>query len=62
MAQQIAAIYQLQAYKQYAFAAIPVLKLMQFEYGAQKDERGKHMETALFKTIEELTKSNKRPE
>jgi len=56
MVQQIAAIYKLQAYKQYAFASIPVLELMQFEYGTQKDPRSNHMETALRKTIEVLSK------
>jgi hypothetical protein len=51
----IAAIYQLQAYKQYAFASIPVLQLMQFDYGSQKDPRSSHMEIALRKTIEVLS-------
>ncbi len=56
MVQQIAAIYQLQAYKKYAFASIPVLKLMQFEYGKAQDDRSNHMEIALNQTIEELSK------
>ncbi len=59
MVQQIAAIYQLQTYKKYAFASIPVLKLMQFEYSKAKDERSNHMEMALSKTIEELSKHKK---
>ena len=56
MVQQIAAIYQLQAYKQYAFASIPVLELMQFEYSKAKDERSEYMEKALNKTIAALSK------
>ena len=57
MVQQIAAIYQLQAYKQYAFASIPVLELMQFEYSSQNDERAGFMENALSQTINVLSKS-----
>ena len=56
MVQQIAAIYQLQAYRQYSFAAIPVLELMQFELIKAKDERSSHMEKALRETIEVLSK------
>lgn len=56
MVQQIAAIYQLQAYKQYAFASVPVLQLMQFEYGHQTDDRAKFMENALSETIDVLSK------
>lgn len=54
MVQQIAAIYQLQAYKQYAFASIPVLELMQLECNRNfniKDERSNHMFRALESTI-----------
>lgn len=55
MLQQIAAIYQLQAYKQYAFASVPVLELMQFEYGKTDDDRSKYMEKAISKTMSSLT-------
>ncbi|MEH8165500.1 hypothetical protein [Aeromonas allosaccharophila] len=58
MVQQIAAIYQLQRYKQYAFASIPILKLMQFEFSHCKDNepRSKHLEQALKTTIYVLEK------
>ncbi|MBH0178148.1 MAG: hypothetical protein HP491_09835 [Nitrospira sp.] len=56
MVQQVAAIYQLQAYKQYAFAAVPVLQQLQFEIGAPTDPRASYIETALSKTIEALSK------
>jgi hypothetical protein len=55
MSQQIAAIYQLQAYKQYAFASIPVLELMQFDYATQEDSRKDFIITALRKTFEVLS-------
>ncbi len=51
MAQQIAAIYQLQAYRQYSFASIPVLELIQFELDKAQDERSNHMKKALHETI-----------
>ncbi len=51
LVQQVAAIYQLQAYKQYAYASVPVLKQIQFELGLQKDARLDFIETALSKTI-----------
>lgn len=52
MAQQVAAIYQLQVYKQYAFASVPVLELMRFEYEhGNQDERSKHLFKALDTTI-----------
>ncbi|MFM5744692.1 hypothetical protein ACET6W_18585 [Aeromonas veronii] len=54
MAQQIAAIYQLQRYKQYAFASIPVLKLIQFEFANCEDSRADHLEQALRETIDIL--------
>ena len=56
MVQQIAAIYQLQAYKQYSYASVPVLKLLQFEFDKSDDPRSSHMEKALKKTIEVLSK------
>ena len=58
MVQQIAAIYQLQRYKQYSFASIPVLKLMQYEFEPQKSKepRASHMEQALSETIAVLQK------
>lgn len=55
MVQQVAAIYQLQAYKQYAFAAVPVLQQLQFELGTPTDPRAGYIETALNKTIEALS-------
>lgn len=55
MIQQLAAIYQLQAYKQYAFASIPVLELMKFEYGSPQDERMKHLHSAIEKTLTVLS-------
>jgi len=51
MVQQIAAIYQLQAYKKYSYASVPVLKLMQFEYGENGDPRAEHMNNAITRTI-----------
>ncbi|WP_369959960.1 hypothetical protein [Pseudomonas benzenivorans] len=54
MAQQIAAIYQLQEFKRLAFASIPVLELMQFEYGEANDPRANHMTKALTNTINAL--------
>ena len=56
MAQQIAAIYQLQRYKQYAFASVPILKLMQLEFAHCKDiePRTQHLERALQTTIDVL--------
>lgn len=54
MVQQIAAIYQLQAYSQYSFASIPVLQLMQFEYSQTSDNRSEFMEKALSETLNVL--------
>ena len=56
MLQQIAAIYQLQAYKKYSYASIPVLKLMQFESEKIEDERNSFLQKALSETIEILSK------
>lgn len=55
MVQQIAAIYQLQAYKQYAFASIPVLKLMQCE-SIYQNHTDKFIKNALSETIDALSK------
>ena len=55
MVQQIAAIYQLQAYKQYSYASIPVLELMQYEFDENKDKRSSHMEKAIQETIKVLS-------
>ena len=55
MVQQVAAIYQLQAYKQYAFASVPVLQQMRFEFGMLGDPRAVGLETALSKSIEVLS-------
>lgn len=55
MSQQLAAVYQLQLYKKYSFASIPVLRLMQFEYqNHQGDSRSAHMDKAISETIELL--------
>jgi hypothetical protein len=60
MVQQIAAIYQLQAYKQYAFASVPVLELMKFEYSkSNQDERAEHMFNALNETLQSLKHENR---
>jgi hypothetical protein len=58
MVQQVAAIYQLQRYKQYAFASIPVLKLLQFEFEQHKtkEPRDNHLNQAIQVTIEEIQK------
>ena len=56
MVQQIAAIYQLQEFKKFSFASVPVLELLQFEYGEQPDSRSEHMAKALKATIYELKK------
>jgi hypothetical protein len=55
MVQQVAAIYQLQAYRQYAFAAVPVLQRLRFELSAPTDPRAGYLETALSKAIEALS-------
>ena len=54
MVQQIAAIYQLQIYKDFNFASIPVLELMHFEYDTQKDPRSEHMTKAINSSIDAL--------
>ncbi len=54
MVQQIAAIYLLQSYKDFAFASVPVLELMLFEYGNQSDPRSEHMIKAIKSTIHAL--------
>ncbi|MFN1652044.1 hypothetical protein [Vibrio rotiferianus] len=54
MVQQIAAIYQLQSYKDFAFASVPVLELMLFEYGNQSYPRSEHMIKAIKSTIHAL--------
>jgi len=55
MVQQVASIYQLQKYKQYDFAAIPVLELMQFEFkDKQKDERSEYLDKAIDYTLQVL--------
>ena len=57
MLQQIAAIYQLQAYKKYAFASIPVLKALQFEIESSDVQsiRDTSLKKALNETIEVLS-------
>jgi hypothetical protein len=51
MAQQIAAIYQLQAYKQYAYASVPVLELLLYEIDSANDTRVPHLQKALKETV-----------
>ncbi len=56
MVQQIAAIYQLQSYKRFAFASLPVLELLKFEFKKAHDDRDAFMERALQQTIEALSR------
>lgn len=57
MNQQIAAIYQLQNYKRYVFAAVPILDLMKFEFSeGNVDPRAKFMLDALNSSISLLRK------
>ena len=51
MAQQLAAVYQLQAYKKYSFASIPVLEHLLYEISELKDGRIDSLEKAFKKTI-----------
>jgi hypothetical protein len=55
MVQQVAAIYQLQRYKQYAFASIPVLELLLFEIEEAHDTRVPHLKKALNESIQKLS-------
>ena len=50
--QQLAAIYQLQAYKKYAFASVPVLKAMQSD---TSNVGAEHLREALATTIAALS-------
>ncbi|UTW65586.1 hypothetical protein KFE94_13105 [bacterium SCSIO 12643] len=58
MLQQVASIYQLQRFKQYSFAAIPVLELMKFENTKNQefntDDRNKYLIKAIDETINHL--------
>ncbi len=56
MVQQVAAIYQLQRYKQYAFASIPVLELLLYETGEARDSRLVHLKKAMDETLAKLRK------
>lgn len=57
MNQQIAAIYQLQNYPKYAFSAVPVLKLMQFDGEKMKtDARYPFMHTAIGSSLNALAR------
>ncbi len=56
MSQQLAAIYQLQAYKKYSFASIPVLKQMIVELNELEKSRVEPLILAVEKTIETLSK------
>ncbi|MCF6347554.1 MAG: hypothetical protein L3J20_04540 [Flavobacteriaceae bacterium] len=53
MLQQIGSIYQLQKFKQYAFASIPVLELMKFEFKELQINKNDHRYPYLMKAIEE---------
>jgi len=55
MAQQVAAIYQLQRYKQYAFASIPVLQLLLYEFCEAPDNRSEHLKKAMNETLAKLS-------
>jgi len=54
MAQQLAAIYQLQAYKKYSFASIPVLEHLKYETTNTKDTRAEPLIKAFDVTISVL--------
>ena len=55
MPQQLAAIYQLQRYRQYAFAAVPVLQVLLDDVGDAEDPRAPHLRRALKDTIAKLS-------
>ncbi len=59
MLQQIAAIYQLQVYKRYAFASLPVLELMKHEFQRsiekEPEPRASYMFEAIDKTMAALS-------
>ena len=55
MVQQVAAIYQLQRYRQYAFASIPVLQLLLYEINEAQDTRVEHLKKAMNETIAKLS-------
>jgi hypothetical protein len=54
MPQQLAAIYQLQRYKQYAFASVPVLEHLLREIKDERDPRVDDLSKAINETIEKL--------
>lgn len=56
MAQQVAAIYQLQRYKQYSYASVPVLQLLLFEMRGEQDPRLEHLTKAINETISKLSR------
>ena len=55
--QVVAAVYQLQKYRQYAFAAIPILEFMKAEYGSMSDlgSRRDLVLNAIEETINKLS-------
>jgi hypothetical protein len=55
MAQQVAAIYQLQRYKQYAFASAPVIQLILHEMSEENNPGLEHLTKALNVTLEKLS-------
>ena len=57
MAQQVAAIYQLQRYPEYKFASIPVLQMLQENFKNPRDqhEGDKHVITAINETLKLLS-------
>ena len=54
MPQQLAAIYQLQRYKQYAFASVPVLEHLLKEMKGENDPRVEDLNKAINETIQKL--------
>lgn len=54
MPQQLAAIYQLQRYKQYAFASVPVLEHLLKEMKEESDPRVADLNKAIDETIQKL--------
>jgi hypothetical protein len=55
MPQQLAAIYQLQRYKQYSFASIPVLELLLHDISQESDPKLEHLKKAMSNTLAKLS-------
>lgn len=54
LTQQLAAIYQLQKYKEYSYASIPVLSFIRESVANQADPRVKWLLSAIDETVKEL--------